>query len=241
MNRVLLCIALLAATLARAGEQELALYPGAVHTRIGKDLVILGGYYRMAYFQTEDPPQKVAEFFAKQWESQGYPVMIDGNGETDLVVSAFYTREGLQRSVVIRVYEGKTVGFTVLKDLWQSEPTSRPPGEISLQGSMFSTSVRERDGRAEQANHVVDRELSLVYADVAQQLEAKGFTRTREEKRGEKGKRQWQIEHRKGFEEVVTLLVELDDGTTGVQQLISGDLGDVSGADPKAAPKGASK
>ncbi|HLM45982.1 MAG TPA: hypothetical protein VK458_19080, partial [Myxococcaceae bacterium] len=51
-------------------EQELAVYPGTVHTRIGNDLLINGQYHRMAYFTTKDSMEKVAKYFAEYWNKQ---------------------------------------------------------------------------------------------------------------------------------------------------------------------------
>ncbi|MHB8874266.1 MAG: hypothetical protein ACYC8T_11315, partial [Myxococcaceae bacterium] len=78
MSRLFVALLLLAACPALA-EQELPVYPGTVHTRIGNDLLISGEYYRIAYFTTEDPMRKVAGFFKDQWTRQGYPTTVDGN------------------------------------------------------------------------------------------------------------------------------------------------------------------
>ena len=112
MTRLALILCLLSG--AAKAEQELPVYPGAVHTRIGNDLVIDGRYYRIAYFTTADPPQQVGAYFAKLWTQAGYPVTVDGDFQPEGVVSAFYTREGLQRSVVLTRHLGKTLGFTVV-------------------------------------------------------------------------------------------------------------------------------
>ena len=115
LARVGLWSVLLVAVAASA-EQELPVYPGAVHTRIGNDLIIAGEYYRLAYFTTDDSLEKVADYFARHWRTQGYPTVVDGDLRDEAVVSALYTREGLQRGVVLRRHLGKTVGFTVLRD-----------------------------------------------------------------------------------------------------------------------------
>ena len=60
-----LLLAVLLGAMASGAEQELPVYPGAVHTRIGNDLVIAGEYYRLAYFTTDDSMEKVAGYFAK--------------------------------------------------------------------------------------------------------------------------------------------------------------------------------
>jgi hypothetical protein len=124
-------------------EQPLPVYPGAVHTRIGNDLLIGGELYRLAYFHSRDSVAKIAEFFKAGWLEAGYPVSVDGDLEQQATVSAFYTREGLVRSVVLTRFEGKTLGFTALKDLWVHEAvSSRLP---KLEGALFSQDVVLRD------------------------------------------------------------------------------------------------
>src|SRR5688500_1731328 len=86
-------------------QQELPVYPGAAHTRIGGDLLISGEHYRMAYFTTADSMTKVGKYFHQEWKRRGYPTTVDGDGVNELVVSAFYTREGLVRSVVLRRHQ----------------------------------------------------------------------------------------------------------------------------------------
>src|SRR5436309_1867762 len=90
-------------------QQPLAEYPGSPSTRIGNDLVIGGEYYRIGYFVTGDSLKKVANWFRRQWEEQGYPVTADGDFVSEGVVSAFYTRQGLVRSIVLRTHAGKTL------------------------------------------------------------------------------------------------------------------------------------
>src|SRR5262245_58994591 len=117
MRHLAAWVFLLAPFAARA-EQELPVYPAVVNTRIGNDFVIAGQYHRLGYFKTKDSLHTVARFFAEKWTREGIPVMLDGDFVNEGVVSAFYTREGLQRAVVVRTYHGATLGFTVLKDLW---------------------------------------------------------------------------------------------------------------------------
>lgn len=134
---------LLLPALARA-EEELPVYPGTVHTRIGGDLVLSGEHYRMAYFVTRDPLARVADYFLQQWRRRGYPTVVDGDLSREGVVSAFFTRQGLQRAVVLRSQGGKTLGFVVLKDLWRRAESPRPAPR--LEGTLVSEDVLERGG-----------------------------------------------------------------------------------------------
>src|SRR5688500_9392970 len=83
-------------------EQELPVYPGVLHTWMGIDLVIGGELFRLAYFTTPDSLKKVGAYFAREWATRGYPVTVDGDFRQGGVVSAFFNREGLVRSVVLR-------------------------------------------------------------------------------------------------------------------------------------------
>ena len=121
-------IAAIAAVPAGA-QQELPVYPGTVHTRVGDDLIINGELFRIAYFTTRDPVTRVADYFFQEWKRRGLPTTVDGDFRTEIAVSAFYTRDGLQRSVVLRSHGGKTVGFAVLRDLWL-RATSLPEPEL---------------------------------------------------------------------------------------------------------------
>jgi hypothetical protein len=135
--------AVLVASVAGA-EQPLAEYPKAPATRIGNDLVIGGEYYRIAYFTTDDAVKTVLEYFDREWVAAGYPVTIDGDARTQVIISAFYTRQGLVRSVVLSRHDGKTLGFTVLKDLWVKAAKAKPDQLPALEGALFSNDLVTR-------------------------------------------------------------------------------------------------
>jgi hypothetical protein len=124
--------------------QPLAEYPNAPATRIGNDLVIGGEYYRLGYFTTADPVKTVLEHFNHAWEAEGYPVTVDGDPRTQVIISAFYTRQGLVRSIVLTRHEGKTLGFTVLKDLWAKAKEGKPAELPPLEGALFANDLLTR-------------------------------------------------------------------------------------------------
>jgi hypothetical protein len=203
-------------------EQELATYPGAVHTRIGNDLLIAGQYHRMAYFTTKDPMGKVAGYFHDFWTKQGYPVVVDGDMRQEVVVSAFYTREGLQRAVVLRTIRGKTVGFTVLKDLWlYQKPSAGKSGPfIQVEGPLFSADVGTRDesGGSQHRTQVVERELDAVRQELVTKLTAAGYKAVRESGGKMDGQRTFVLEYARGAEQTLTTLVELEPSRVAVSQ-----------------------
>lgn len=203
-------------------EQELAVYPGTVHTRIGNDLLIAGQYHRMAYFTTTDPMMKVAKYFSDHWEKQGYPVVVDGDLKEEAVVSAFYTREGLQRAVVLRNHMGKTVGFTVLKDLWLYEP---PPSAgktpfINVEGTIFSADVGTRDeaGTSKHRSQVAERGMDELRQELQTKAVAAGYKLVRETGGKLDGQRSHIMEFARGSEQTMTTLVELEPTKVAISQ-----------------------
>jgi hypothetical protein len=217
--RALTALTVLLATAAFA-EQPLATYPGATHTRIGNDLVIAGEYYRLAYFTTADPMKKVARHFLDGWRKDGYPTTVDGDLEAEAVVSAFYTREGLMRSVVLRRHAGKTVGFTALKDLWLREPAPDRPELLQLEGMLFSTDVttREDTGGTRSRTLLVEAGLPEARERVVKQLGGAGWLLAREAAGREAGVPTLVLELTRGPEQVVATITELDPTLSSVAQ-----------------------
>jgi hypothetical protein len=203
-------------------EQELAVYPATVHTRIGEDLLIGGQLHRMAYFTTPDSLVKVARYFHGSWTKQGYPVVVNGDLRREAVVSAFFTREGLQRAVVLRKHMGKTVGFTVLKDLWLYEP---PPAAgkgpfINVEGSLFSADVGTRDeaGTSKHRSQVVERGMDELRQEILSKATAAGYKLVRESGGKLDGQRSYVLELTRGSEQTMTTLVELEPNQVAISQ-----------------------
>ncbi len=207
--------------LAAGAEQELPVYPGAVHTRIGNDLIIAGEYYRLAYFTTDDPMEKVADYFAKHWREQGYPTVVEGDLREEAVVSALYTREGLQRGVVLRRHLGKTVGFTALRDLWVRAPKRPGSGLVKLEGTLFSQDITTRDdpGGSQHRSSLVQGSLDSVRQQVAEAMTRQGYSLIREAGVKLDGEPRFTLEHARKGEQVVTTLSRVDDQTTAVLQM----------------------
>lgn len=204
---------------ASRAEQELPVYPGAIHTRIGNDLVISGEYYRLAYFLTDDSIPQVAQYFIKEWKRRGIPTMLDGDGRDEVIVSAFYTREGLQRAVILRKHQGRTLGFTVLKDLWvQMDAPDRE--EPPIENALFASEIADRDERisGQYVTALVDASLDDATAQTEARLAKEGFSRTGLRKQKLKGKSNWVLEFERGAQQVVTTLVEVDSKLTVVNE-----------------------
>lgn len=203
-------------------EQELAVYPGAVHTRIGNDLLIGGQYHRMAYFTTTDSLVKVARYFHDSWTKQGYPVVVNGDLTQEAVVSAFYTREGLQRAVVLRTHRGRTVGFTVLKDLWLHEQPPDADGRpfLQVEGSLFSADVgsRDTDGGSLHRTQVVERGLEAVRQELVTRFTRAGYKPVRESGGKLDGQHTLVLEYARGAEQALLTLVELEPSRVALSQ-----------------------
>ncbi len=214
-------LGVLLVALAAGAEQELPVYPGAVHTRIGKDLIIAGEYYRMAYFITDDSMEKVADYFARHWRGLGYPTVVEGDLREEAVVSALYTREGLQRGVVLRRHLGRTVGFTALRDLWVRAPRGPGRGLVKLEGTLFSQDITTRDdpGGSRHSSSLVQGALDSVSRQVSEQLTQQGFSLVRQVGAKLDGEPRLTLEHARQGEQVVTTLSRVDAETTAMMQL----------------------
>jgi hypothetical protein len=224
VSRALLAALLLLLATGAHAEQQLAVYPGVVHTRIGNDLVIGGEHYRMAYFTTPDPMQKVAHYFAKHWHEQGYPTVVDGDMKQEGVVSALYTREGLQRGVVLRRHGGRTVGFTVLRDLWQRAVSAPAPGLVKLEGALYTGDVgtRDRDGGSHHRTSLIEGPLAEVRKEVELKLGSAGFKPGRHTEQQVDGKAQVTLEFSAGGQQVIANLTALEPRLTAVVQMSVG-------------------
>lgn len=224
VSRVGARLALLCALLAvlpASAEQELPVYPGTLHTRIGNDLVIGGEYYRLAYFTTSDPMKKVAAFFAKKWQDEGYPTVVEGDMVDEGVVSALYTRQGLQRGVVLRRHLDKTLGFTVLRDLWVRPPKKPATGLVKLEGSLYSQDMSTRDdpGGSQSRTSLVSGGMTEVQQRVMAEMKLRGFEPVRQSALELGGATRVTMEHARKGEQVVTTLSAADEDVTAVMQM----------------------
>lgn len=201
-------------------EQPLPVYPGTVHTRIGNDLLIGGEYYRLAYFQTGDSLKAVAKYFQRQWTEEGYPVTVDGNFVDEGVVSAFYTREGLVRSVVLCRHEGKTLGFSVLKDLWVREPLARAAKLPTLEGALLSQDVvlRDESGGTQARSSLFQTTVLIVRDRFAKAFAQSGYSLIRETDVKLEGQSRRVLEFARGKEQAVIALAEVQPGVIAAQQ-----------------------
>ncbi len=201
-------------------EQPLPVYPGTFPTRIGKDLLISGEYYRLAYFQTADPLKQVARYFQKQWVDQGYPVTVDGDFKNEGVVSAFYTREGLVRSIVLTQHEGKTLGFAVLKDVWVREPLSKAHKLPPLEGALFSEDLVLRDdsGGTQARSSLLEGTVDELQARLAKGFNEKGYALIRDTRVKLDGKVQRVVEFSRGKEQAVVGFIQLEPKLVAIQQ-----------------------
>lgn len=218
--KALLALCLLVPLLASAGEQALPVYPGTVQTRIGNDLLIGGEYYRLAYFETSDSLKQVARFFQKQWTDEGYPVTVDGDFKEEGVVSAFYTREGLIRSIVLKLHDGKTLGFAVLKDVWLREPMAKALKLPPLEGALFSEDMvlRDESGGTQSRSSLLEGSIDQTRDKLVKSFADKGYTMIRDTRVKLDNKSQRVIEFSRGKEQAVVTLVQIEPGLVAIQQ-----------------------
>jgi hypothetical protein len=162
-------IAVLAAT------APLPVYPGAVHARIGDEIVLGGEAHRVAYFRTRDDVLTVAEFFSRRWREAGLPVVVHGRPPGEMVVSAVDTRAGLLQAVVLSSEEGVTLGLSVSRNLRQT--TAAPEAEEDVR---FAESMRVAGERAPQRTRIVSQPFQAAREHVIQAAARRGLTLSRE-------------------------------------------------------------
>ncbi len=207
-------------------EQPLPVYPGAVHTRIGTDLLIGAELYRLAYFQSGDALKQVARYFEKQWVDEGYPVTVDGDFKEEGVVSAFYTREGLIRSVVLKRHDGKTLGFAVLKDVWVREPRAKAVKLPPLEGTLFSEELvlRDESGGTQARSALLEGSIEQARRKLVNGFVSKGYSLIRDTRVKLDGKSQRVIEFARGKEQAVATVVQVQADLVAIQQTwVGGD------------------
>src|SRR5712692_4329651 len=195
-------------------------YPAAIHTHLGDDLSLDGFSFRMAYFTTRDSIRIVANHFFEEWKQQGYPTVVEGNFEGEAVVSAFSTRTALQRAVVLRLQRGKTLGFSVVRQLrshFSAAPADRMP---VLEHSLWTSDLAAGRASARDWQRTAILEEGLLKArDLArQQLERAGCALVRQAKDGEGRRARISLEHRCAKGPVATVLSEQEPGITALLQ-----------------------
>lgn len=85
-------------------------YPRAQEVPAGKNSQIGGAHVRMAYFDTEDGPARVASFYAGHWRARRFYVRDDVTHRGG-VVSAVDGQQGRVYQALIMVRKGRTVVF----------------------------------------------------------------------------------------------------------------------------------
>ncbi len=166
-----------------------------------------------SYFTTPDPPEQVVSHFADHWRRLGVPVSVDRHRDGSAVVSAFFTREGLQQAVVAMRSPSGTLAFRLERRL-DGAPALPTDGAgavgfddaLSRAGPSNGSGLwpvpleeaQRRWGRIlERAGYRSDELASL------QRFEDFGV-----------GKRQVTLRHRQAGREVWTHLVEVQPGLT---------------------------
>jgi hypothetical protein len=216
---------LLSSTVVAGLPTQMPVYPNTVQIQIGDDLIIGGEYFRIASFSTPDSVTDVAEYFFQKWKRIGFPTMVDGHPEEEMIVSAFYTREGIQRSVVLKQRAGKTIGFSTLRDLWSSARPSAPAEMLSpAEGVVWLQNVESREGSARMQHRtaLIELKLASLAEDTKKQLAAAGYALAHEITLLRDSFRHQRLEHTRGERRVVTHLAEVEAGVTAFLQTCVG-------------------
>jgi hypothetical protein len=205
--------------------REVPAYPNTVPIQIGDQLVIGGEYFRIEYFTTSDPLGAVAEYFFQRWKGLGLPTMVDGHPDEDLIVSAFYTREGLQRSIVLKQRAGKTIGFATVRDLHRRAKEGTNEELFSpAEGALWVEDVESTDGaaRSQHRTALVEAEFGVALRDIKKQLESAAYVLAREVYLTRDGARQLLLEHVRGERRILTHLAEVEARVTAILQTCVG-------------------
>ncbi len=197
---------------------ELPAYPGTVLTRIGERLIVDGVPQQLAYFVARDPLEAVALYFLREWGNKGYLTTADGDFRQEIVVSAFCTREAIQRAVVLRAQGRMTIGFSVLRSLRaHSAPLNvQPPveGHLFVHDSRAANDARKGSHRT----LLLNAGLAQARQKVIEQLRATGCRVVDEATLS--------IESRCPVGRVRTLLVAQSPDLTAVLETIVEETGD---------------
>ena len=216
---------LLSSTIVAGLPTQMPVYPNTVQIQIGDELIVGGEYFRIAYFTTPDSVTDVAEYFFQKWKRMGFPTLVDGHPEEEMIVSAFYTREGIQRSVVLKQRAGKTIGFSTLRDLWSSARPTAPAEMLSpAEGVVWLQNVESRDGAARMQHRtaLIELKLDSLAEDTKKQLATAGYALAHEITLLRDSFRHQRLEHTRGERRVVTHLAEIEAGVTALLQTCVG-------------------
>jgi hypothetical protein len=153
---------------------ELPAYPGTVLTRIGERVIVDGVPQQLAFFVASDPLEAVARYFLQQWRDKGYLTTADGDLRREVVVSAFCTREAIQKAVVLRAQGRMTIGFSALRSLRAASPPLNV--QPSVEGQLFVHDSRAPN-EARKGSHrtlLLNTGLAQARQKVIEQLRAMG-------------------------------------------------------------------
>jgi len=203
---------------------EIPRYPETTPIQVGDELIIGGERFRISYFTTKDPVSSVAEYFVDKWKQMGLPTTLDGHPEGGMIVSAFYTRQGLQHAVVLQRRSGKTVGFATVRDLRFQAADEGAELFSPDEDVVWLHDVESRDSAARMRHRtaLIESPLSIAADVVKARLAKRGYASTGEVALGQRGGRQLRLKHAQGERRLVTHLAEIEGGVTAVVQTCLG-------------------
>jgi len=204
---------------------EIPRYPETTPIRIGDELIIGGERFLISYFTTKDAVSTVAEYFFDKWKQMGLPTMVDGHPEGEMIVSAFYTRQGLQASVVLRRRSGKTIGFATIRDFWFQAQADRGADLFFPEEDVVWLHDVESSDAAARIRHrtaLIESPISTAADVVKAWLANRGYALAGEVALGQGGGGQLRLEHTRSERRLVTHLAEIEGGVTAVVQTCLG-------------------
>jgi hypothetical protein len=203
---------------------EIPYYPETKPIQVGAELIIGGEHFQISYFTTRDPVSAVAEYFFDKWKQMGLPTTLDGHPEDEMIVSAFYTRQGLQHAVVLRRRSGKTIGFATVRDL--RSHAAGEGAELFSAGEdvvwLHDVESRDSAARMQHRTALIESPLAIAAGVVKARLVRRGYALAGEVALGQGWSRQLRLEHTQGERRLVTHLAEIEGGVTAVVQTCLG-------------------
>jgi len=208
-------LALALAASSALAQEPLPSYPGAPLTRIGTVLRLDGQDCQLGYFVAADPLPKVAAYFFSRWKNEGYPSTAEGPFPDEGVVSSFLTREGRQRAVILLTHQGRTLGFSLVRDLWSRPRTLEVPPP-ALEGALVAalSAARDEGGASAQRAELIRGDAPAVREQLVQTLGGEGYRLKAQSAQG--SGRAAVLEFGRGAEGLSCLLAGIDRSLTAV-------------------------
>jgi hypothetical protein len=194
--------------------KQMPRYPGAHEAPAGPSSSVGGAGVKMAFFTTEDDPDKVARFYRRYWRARRFFVRDDVT-HVGGVVSAVDVEGGQIYQALITVQKGQTMVFpsvthSPLRAMESGGGEQKPPVPLFPESrAVINLGSKERDAAAKVSLSINDGGLELNEQHYRRELKSRGFAEESKQ-RPEPSKGQRVLLFRKGSREVTVNISALD-------------------------------